>query len=292
VSSQSPQPTQWPWRAIVTAETRRELKECSAWYGALLDEARRDFEELVETGAMSRARELTTRTGEHFNHDELPLFFVGDLDAPLVLVHLNPKQMNNSAATATRPLPVESFEAYFDGCRHFGARMYGADSPREHRSQFDHKQILFLEPFGAIDFIREHGREDRFVNLERAIDHKLQLELIPYGSASFSGRGLTRKLLQPHYGRIMSTIAAAPRNYVIFCGAVFGQLLSPYVEEEHAFPLTKVDGNPTQHTYRFANLRLPYGDTEITAGLAYSFAQQGIPMRAYAEKVRELYRSA
>lgn len=54
----------------------------------------------------------------------------------------------------------------------------------------------------------------------------------------------------------------------------------------------KADGTLTKGRARFASLRLPYEDAEITAGLAYSFAQQGIPMRAYAEKVRELYGSA
>ncbi len=175
---EGPQSTAWPWRPVVTEEARRELDSYSARYGPLLDEARWDFEELVETGVMSRARELSERRGDHFNHNELPLFFVGDLDAPLVLVHLNPKHANNPAPKAERPLPVESFEAYFDGCRHFGARMYGLDSSREQRSPFDHKQIVFLKPFGVIDFDDESGREDRFTNLERAIDDKLQLELI------------------------------------------------------------------------------------------------------------------
>lgn len=45
---------------------------------------------------MSRARELSERTGDHFNHNELPLFFVGDLASPLVLVHLNPKHANTT----------------------------------------------------------------------------------------------------------------------------------------------------------------------------------------------------
>jgi hypothetical protein len=90
----------------------------------------------------------------------------------------------------------------------------------------------------------------------------------------------------------MGAITARARDYVIFYGAVFGRMLSPYVEQEHAFRLVKADGSSTRSEYRFANLRLPYEGGEIIAGLAYSFAQQGIPMRAYAEKVRELYGSA
>lgn len=283
-----------PWRSFVTDETRRELEIYSARYGALLDEARRDFDELADTGVMSRARELSRRTGEHFNHNELPAFFFGDLDASLVLIYLNPKHANNHAAEAERPLPAGSFASYFDGCRHYGARIYGPDSSRENRSQFDEKQVFFLEPFDLIGFVEEDGKEDRLLNLERAIDGKLQLELIPYGSSSFSGRGLTAELLRPHYERIMGAIVARPRDYVIFCGTVFGRVLSPYVDQEHSFRLTKGDGSPTKGRYRFATLRLPYKGTEIWAGLAYSWPQQGLNgalMRSYGEKVRDLYRS-
>ena len=167
--------------------------------------------------------------------------------------------------------------------------MYGPGASRTHRSQFDHKQIQFLEPFGVIDFVEEDGEEDRFTNLERALDRKLQLELIPYGSNSFTARGLSRDLLKPHYDRLMSVITAKPRDYVIFCGAVFERLMGPNVARERRFRLEKSDGSKTKDEYRFANLRLPYGDAEIKAGLALSWARQGIPMSRYTEAVRDRY---
>jgi hypothetical protein len=43
---------------------------------------------------LSAAHRLTTATGQHFNADRLPQYFTGDLDAPVVLVHLNHKQAN------------------------------------------------------------------------------------------------------------------------------------------------------------------------------------------------------
>jgi hypothetical protein len=52
------------------------------------------------------------------------------------------------------------------------------------------------------------------------VDHKLQLELVPYGSTSFATRGFTPEVLGPHFGRILATIAVVPRRYVLFCGAV------------------------------------------------------------------------
>ena len=280
-----PDAATWPWEAAVTEETQREIEDASRRYPTLLDEMSRDIGALLETGSMPAARDLASATGEHFNHNEPPLFFTGDLDASFVLVHLNPKERDSISDEPATSLPFKSFEEYFDVCRHFGARMYGPAASPTHRSQFDHKQIQFLEPFGVIDFVEE----DRFTNLERALDCKLQLELIPYGSDSFSARGLTRDLLKPHYDRLMSVITARPRDYVIFCGAVFERLMGPNVAREHRFRLEKADGSKTKAEYRFANLRLPYRDREIKAGLALSWAQQGIPMSRYAEAVRDRY---
>lgn len=274
----------------MTSATAIEIQRYSASYGAFLDEVQAEIDEFLDTRAMSRARDLSVRTGQHFNHNEPPLYFTGDLDAPFVLVHLNPKAAaENLAPRFEGELPFHTFEEYFDHCRHFGARVYGPDSPRTHRSPFDHKQIRFLRPFGVIDFVEERCAGDRFTNLERAVDRKLQLELIPYQSVNFSTHGFTGEVLAPHYERIKGVIAARPRRYVIFCGAVFATILSPYVADQHVFRLSRNDGVPERQTSRFANLSLPYRDETIRAGLAYSWARQGIPMRSYAEEVHRHY---
>jgi hypothetical protein len=275
---------------VMTEGMRTATKRYSAKYGRFLDELQTDVAEFLRARVVSRARDLTVHTGQHFNHNEPPQFFTGDLDAPLVLVHLNPKAAsNNFAPRFEGTLPFRTFEEYFDLYRHFGARKYGPGSPRTHRSPFDYKQIRFLRPFGVIDFVDERSRDDRFTNLELAIDRKLQLELIPYASAAFSTRGFTKQILEPHYERIVRVITARPRRYVIFCGAVFATLLSDYVTREHGFRLKKRDGSLERQTSRFANLRLPYGDETISAGLAHSWARQGIPMPSYAEEVRRRY---
>jgi hypothetical protein len=274
----------------VTRETEDEIEAYSVRYARFLDEVRGDIEEFVSSRTVSRARELSGQTGQHFNHNQLPLFFTGDLDAPFVLVHLNPKAaFNDPAPRFEGNLPIHSFEEYFDRHRHFGSWMYGKSSPRTHRSPFDHKQIRFLRPFDVIDFVEERSREDRFTNLERAIDGKLQLELIPYGSVSFSTRGFSEDVLRPHYERVMAVIAAQPRRYIIFCGAIFAKLFGQHTVKEHRFNLRKRDGTPERQTSRFAILQLPYRETTISAGLAYSWARQGIPMSSYAEQIRRCY---
>jgi len=90
------------------------------------------------------------------------------------------------------------------------------------------------------------------------LTHKLQLELIPYGSDTFSARGFTEEVLQPHYERIMSVICAHPRRYILFCGSVFEVLFDGYIVDQHEFRLRKKDGSFTRQRARFANCSSPF----------------------------------
>lgn len=259
-------------------------------YGPLLEEMDREIAEFARTRRLEGALRLSEASGQHFNHNEPPLYFTGDLDSDLVLIHLNPKAPSaNAAATFQGPLPFRSLAEYLGLKTRFGALTYGPQAPRTHRSPFDHKQVRFLRPFGVIDFVEESTRDDRFLNLELVCDRKLQLELIPYPSPTFSVRGMTSALLGPHLDRIMRVISARQRRYVIFCGNVFAPYLRGSILEDHRFTLIKRDGLPERMTSRFATLMLQHEAKPVRAGLAYSFARQGIPMEAYGSAVYERY---
>jgi hypothetical protein len=218
------------------------------------------------------------------------MYFTGDLDAEVVLVHLNPRQGLPAPAVDADRGRYGGFEDYFDAHRRFGHHNYGAHSQRQHRSPFDHKQIRFLRPFHVIDFVDEATAEDRFNNLERVIDHKLQLELIPYGSPSLATTGFSAAQLAPHWTRLLDVVAAAPRRYVLFCGAIFEPIVRSYITDTHEFHLVKRDGSHTQQKARFSNLALQHDGGVIYAGLAQSYPRQGIPMGEYGRACHRLYR--
>jgi hypothetical protein len=215
------------------------------------------------------------------------MYFTGALDAKIVLVHLNPKLSPLLSA-----FHYPSFETYLDEHRRFGYHHW--EKNPKYRSMFDQKQVRFLKPFGVIDFRpdSEPGHERR--NPALAIDKKLQLELIPYATATFDYHNFSDEILKPHFDRILGVIAAYPRDYVIFCGAVFDRLLSNSnvltERQDHRFRLPTSKGTSVGE-YRFSNVEIRYGDSSIRAGIARSFATQGMPMAAYGAKCRELYNS-
>lgn len=251
----------------------------------LLNESRTDVNELLASGRIHRASELAKRTGVPFDSSYFPMYFTGTFESKLVLVHLNPKLSSQLGG----PL-YANFDAYFNAHRRFGYHHWEMDP--SYRSAFDHKQVRFLRPFGAIDFHPETEPGHARANAALAIDKKLQLELIPYASPGFAARDFSIELLQPHFERVLGTIAAFPRDYVIFCGAVFDDLLKLSGREtfrlDHEFPLVTKQGL-SKNEYRFSNVAFSYEGVTLRAGIARSFAIQGIPMPAYGAKCHELY---
>lgn len=251
----------------------------------LLNEARTDVDDLLVSGRIDRASDLAQRTGVLFDSTYFPMYFTGAFEAKLVLIHLNPKLSLQLGG----PLYAD-FDTYYDQHRRFGYHHWEMDP--SYKSVFDHKQMRFLRPFGAIDFLPGIEPRDRRVNLARVIDKKLQLELIPYASPGFEARDFSIDLLRPHFERVLGTIAAFPRDYVIFCGAVFDDLLKLSGREtfrlDHEFPLATKQGM-SKNEYRFSNVVFSYEGVSLRAGIARSFAIQGIPMPEYGAKCHELY---
>jgi hypothetical protein len=266
-----------------------EIADYERRYAEFMHEARFDVEELLTTGRMTQAMTLSAATGQHLNHGVFPMFFTGDLDASVVLVHLNPRQDEDHSDRATPPFAFTSFEEYFEQHRYFGAYHFGARATARHYSRFDAKQVRFLRPFGVLDFVDEVDESARLLNLERVVDHKLQMELIPYGSPNFETNRFTAGLIRQHFDRVLRVVCSHPRRYVFFCGNAFAPVLRDYVIDDQSFYLTKSDGNPDGMRSRFANLRIPFSGEVVSAGLCHSWARQGIPMRSYGEEVAARY---
>jgi hypothetical protein len=253
---------------------------------SLLNEARVDVTEILQHLPVSRAQALSQRTRISFETKQFPMYFTGAFEAPLVLVHLNPK-----LSARLDDQGYSTFDEYVDGHRRFGHLHWGEDPT--YRSAFDRKQVRFLRPFGVIDFLDDSDpRQDR-TNPARAIDQKLQLELVPYATPDFPTSRFSVEDLSPHFRRVLDAIAGYDRKYVLFCGAVFEKLLkqSDYELEwdHHDFHLPLVNRGLSKNLYRFSNVLIDYQGGTVRAGVARSFAIQGIPMDFYGERCHQLY---
>jgi len=201
--------------------TKRDISPSKDWpagIARLLDEARTDVEQLLSHGRIDRAAELTQAPGMFFKDTYNPMYFTGAFESPIVLIHLNPKLSPELA-----DYPYSDFNDFYVRHRHFGALHWGLDP--SYFSRFDLKQVRFLRPFKVINFEAEPEVGYSRVNAAMACDLKLQLELIPYASQKFETSKFSMAVLEPHFARVLAAISAYPRKYVLFCGAVFDDLI-------------------------------------------------------------------
>lgn len=247
---------------------------------------RRNFEEWKTLGKCNDAVQLNEKVGEEYFDTADPHFFTGDIYAQIALIQLNPKR-DKKAWYSEDFKKYNDFSEYWDFYTHFGAKMYGVNSKRDHTSRFDNKQIHFLKPFNILPF----SEKDKYHNLEVVVDKKLQLELVPFGSPNFDYKKIGIENLMPYIHQLIDVLTITNREYIIFCGRVFHELLKNYIvkEKTHSFHLEKVDGSTTQQKYDVINVILQYKEKEIKACIAPQFAQQGCPIKRYGEKVSNLY---
>lgn len=247
-----------------------------------------NFNEWKEHGRCNQAINLNQVIGEEYFCESNPHFFTGDLNADLVLVHLNPKRNKNNT---TKKFDIEkpkfeTFEEYFDYFRYFGKNNYGEQSARTHKSPFDKKQIRFIKPLNILPFTGTDTHKD----LEIVIDNKLQIELIPFGSENFNYNKVGINNIEPFIENILSLITAKNRKLVVFCGRIFDTILNNYIVNKkiHEFKLQKIDGTLTEDNYHFIEVKIQYNEKSIKAIIAPQYAMQGMPIEQYGIKLNQL----
>jgi hypothetical protein len=249
--------------------------------------AKTQFEDWKNTGKCSdavRLNNLISPTSKYFD-DTNPSFFYGDVNAPIVLVHLNPKREENY--TPEKCSNFENFDDFWNYYSFFGKNKYVVNKSKNSYNKFDLKQIRFLKPFNILPF----DEKDKYSNLETVIDKKLQIDLIPFGSVSFDYRKLGIENIQPFFDRLFELILSSNRKYIIFCGKVFTELQIPGEKrrKSHKFKLEKKDGSKTKIAYELINLEIEYKDQIIQFSIAPQYASRSVPLDKYGTKIAELY---
>lgn len=256
-----------------------------------------DFEEFHNNRRIERAKEFSKLTGMHVNHNEYPMYFFGDPEAKFVMVHLQPKQQDNKSELYEGDFKFSNFGEYYNFYRYFGKM-----TQRTQSSKFDLNQIRFLKPFNVIEF---DNSADKSHDLEKVIDEKLQLQLMPFGSSKFStslvkAASAENGLLKQYIETLLETISEQKRDYIIFCGEIFETVLKDYIllkgnkryQMDYEFNLPKVDGTNAKARSRFSKIILDFNGHKFPAGIAHSYHQQGLNMNEYGKKCCEIYNQA
>jgi hypothetical protein len=257
----------------------------------LLDAIAEDVEAFIATRRLPNAERLSERTGHQLDAHRYPQYFFGRMDSPLVLVHQNPGAPPPGSPLHSGDVVWKSVDAYLQYFSRFGRRNYGPQVLNRRRQVHDRKQVQFLRPFGVLPLREDSAGPVDFQDLENVIDQKLQLELIPYSSQSLDHQRFSADLLRPHLDRVLDSILAYPRRYVLFCGKIFDKLLADsVVHPSHEFHLHLKSGlRKDKVKSRFSMLRIQFRGLTIPAGLAHSFARQGIRCDEYGQRCHEIY---
>jgi hypothetical protein len=263
----------------------------------MFDDIKIDLFSLWENNKVLRVEDLNTSLRKNYFHpNQEPMYFVGNISSPTVLVMLNPGNGN----TSNRPYSfwgdkynLKTFENYYDShissCKNYGS------NDKDRLDNFDAKQAAFLHDFQDLGFEIPEKFWDEDVDNEKkkhakqvVLTNKLQLELIPYCSVSFNSLIDNAKnanehyaLFEPHLIRILNTINEHNRTHILFCSKQFYYLLE--AASKTALFYGKIKFTPTVEskleklTLRFNKVSINYGGKQIKAGIVHSFASQALP---------------
>jgi len=259
-----------------------------------------DLGSLWKNNYIERARVLNDELGKHYFDDNTqPMFFTGNPEAETVLVMLNPgyhdPDYDFSKNDKGKWEREEKFVASF-----LDQRINFGELDKGRHDNFDLKQAAFLYSFPdpALNIHREFWKNtpSKLEAKRNVLMNKLQLELIPYCSASFSGlldtMGQAERNFQafrPYLESLLETIFSASRRYVIFCSRQFEHLfiiasINPEFKYEFSLsPLMRYKEGGLILSCR--KVVIKYEDISIKALIANSFASQALP-NAYNKMIR------
>jgi len=221
----------------------------------------------------------------------LPGYYAGDRKAKTVMVMLNPgmdvdkANENLKCDICKRSMKnAGDIAAFHKWCENYG------HIDRCRLDNFDLKQAFFLHKWPKTDItfpanLCTNSKSNKQILLdakEAVLTQKLQLELIPYASSSFSRFDKNKiDLVFPFVDTLFDEIFSHDRNYVIFCSRKFEHVLKKY-DKKHKGTIcfkgtysqqiksSKITGSCTK-------IQIHYNNKSLDAMIANTFPHQALP---------------
>lgn len=259
---------------------------------AIIEQIRTDLLSLFEKNIIEKADRLNAALGKKaFCENMNPMYFIGDLDAKTILIMLNPGAENREYSFEKNEKGIyKNFDDYFN--TYMDKKINYGKYDFDRMDNFDLKQAAFLYHFKDSEikipqnfWINPELKKEAKKNV---LQNKLQMELIPYPSRTFSGlydsASKAQKniyVIEESIERLFNVIIEAERRYVVFCSKQF----------YHIFNALKTI-NPQKWKFNnglvykskigklnlaYNNVTIEYKNETIKAGIAHSFASQALP---------------
>jgi hypothetical protein len=221
----------------------------------------------------------------------LPGYYAGDRKAKTVLVMLNPgmdvDEANNNLMCDICKRSMKNaadIENYHKWCVEYG------HIDRSRLDNFDLKQAFFLHNWKDTGISLpenlcaspKSGKQTLLDAKEAVLTQKLQMDLIPYASSSFST--LNNNLLSltiPFVETLFDEIFSQDRNYVVFCSKKFEAVFKEYnkvhqgaidfvATESQIIPGSKINGS-------CSIVLIHHQNKTVKALIANTFPNQALP---------------
>ncbi len=236
---------------------------------AFLAELEKEYSELLSTGKIKIFEDVKAITSKQFSYDS-PQYYSGNFRSKFVLINFNSKR----EYLCNGGIPND-FESYKVKNQSLGeVFLYANSDVVDKVYPYDFRLLNYLKPFNFIRF----DRDDILKNLKKLTDEKLELGLVPFKSPDFNERDFMSNYntCKPLVDRLLSGVVSYPRQYVIFIGSGFNNILSDYIEETESFRFLLTSPNfPNQKFIaHFTRIIIKYNGKRFIAGIAESFCDE------------------
>ena len=255
------------------------------------DRIREDLTFLFQGKEIERAVDLSRNMEMPFSTRGEPAHFFGDRNASTVMVMLNPgcdaKEADKKFKEVSKNWNRKSLGAFIKSYKQTKIKGTKCESEKGKLDSFDVKQSVFLKSwYGCeIDFPKDYeSKENKLKACECVLQQKLQLELVPFASRTFTLNANQRKYLIPYLNDCLEEIFSKERKYVVFCGRIFEQLFKDACTKKIIDNLTidkkKVSLKKKKQTGGLnawcCVVRFDYGNQKRKVLIANTFASQAL----------------
>lgn len=237
---------------------------------AFLAELEKEYSELLTTGKIKIFEDVKAITSKQFLYST-PQYYSGNIRSKFVMINFNSKK--EYLCNGSSPKDFESYKMLNQSLGEMFLET-SDEADVEAAYPYDLRMLNYLKPFNIIRFERESISND----LKKLTDEKLELGLVPFKSPDFGEKDFMSnyKTCKPLVDRVLNGIVAYPRQYIIFVGSCFNNILSEYIEDTESFRfLLTTPSYPNQKFIaHFTRITINYNSKRFIAGIAESFCDE------------------